>query len=55
MLLQLANDKEHRFLLGVSIIRENIYTDDILIGIDTLEELLMVKEQTEALLQAASN
>jgi len=45
----LTND-EHRFPLGVSAVQENIYVDDILVGIDTIKKVLIIKEQTKALL-----
>jgi len=49
-LLQLASDEEHRFPLGVFIVRENMYVDDILAGGDILENALKTREQTEGLL-----
>ncbi|XP_036148430.1 uncharacterized protein LOC118647496 [Monomorium pharaonis] len=51
VLKQLVDDKGHRFPLSVSILRENIYIDDILFGADNAEFIRQARDQVSALLK----
>lgn len=52
-LLQLAHDEEHRFPIGAKILKENMYVDDALVGIHSISEGIVAREQLIAILQTA--
>ena len=51
VLKQLVDDEGHRFPLSVSILRENIYIDDILFGADNAEFIRQARDQVIAILK----
>lgn len=51
VLKQLAKDEGHRFPLAVSILRDNIYIDDLLFGADDPTLLQQARDQLISLLK----
>ncbi|XP_036138475.1 uncharacterized protein LOC118644322 [Monomorium pharaonis] len=51
VLKQLVDDEGHRFPLAVSILRENIYIDDILFGADNAEFIRQARDHVIAILK----
>ncbi|XP_073835847.1 uncharacterized protein [Musca autumnalis] len=52
-LQQLAQDEEQRFPIGAKILKENMYVDDALVGIHTIPEGKVAKEQLTNILKSA--
>ncbi|XP_075163179.1 uncharacterized protein LOC142235805 [Haematobia irritans] len=52
-LLKLAEDEENNFPLGSKILRENMYVDDALVGVHTVDEGLKARDELIGILNSA--
>ncbi|GFY34929.1 uncharacterized protein TNCV_155021 [Trichonephila clavipes] len=52
-LTQLSMDEEANFPIAASVLRNNLYMDDVLCGAATLEEAIVLKQQLKGILKSA--
>ncbi|GFT85210.1 integrase catalytic domain-containing protein [Trichonephila clavipes] len=52
-LTQLSMDEEANFPIAASVLRNNLYMDDVLCGATTLEEALVLRQQLKGILKSA--
>ncbi|XP_075163039.1 uncharacterized protein LOC142235663 [Haematobia irritans] len=52
-LKQLADDEEHHFPIGSKILRDNMYVDDALVGIHSIEEGIRARDELIEILKSA--
>ncbi|GFX79148.1 uncharacterized protein TNCV_3914331 [Trichonephila clavipes] len=52
-LIQLSMDEEANFPIAASVLRNNLYMDDVLCGAATLEEAIVLRQQLKGILKSA--